>query len=168
MNAPDPAQLPEDCAFKLIGATLAENNEDDHPFAFRVAGSVHHSLPNQICDLLWRETRQFDTWNCRYVNRLCKKNMPISDAIQKSGLEMIAETEPYTADHTRFTLSWAPLSNRKGRDFSRSLRQNDEVLGTLEMVWPALVVRNKNLVSEFQNTTTQDMLKTSIETGVHK
>ena len=54
MNAPDPAQLPEDCAFRLIGPTLAEDNEKDHHFAFRVAGSLQHSLPNQTCDLLWR------------------------------------------------------------------------------------------------------------------
>ena len=151
-------ELQEDSAIRILGGTLAENDENKFPFVFRIGGSLHSAIADGKCDVLWRENRHFDGTNLKFTSTLRCITTLISECLQKSGFHSAQNENGAPFDNSVFKLRWSRLSVRHLRNLSKSLWEPVEIRGTIELSWPSLVVRGNRVVPEFRQTVSQKIL----------
>ena len=151
-------ELQEDSAIRILGGTLAENDENRFPFVFRIGGSLHSAIADGKCDVLWRENRHFDGTNLKFTSRLRCIAILISECLNKCGLHPVHNENGALFDNSVFKLRWSRLSVHHLRNLSKSLCEPAEIRGTIELSWPSLVVRGSRVVPEFRQTVSQKIL----------
>ena len=87
----------------------------------------------------------------------------LSDALRISKVAYHENKIPQNLGDRAFHLLWHRTSAGKSKQLSKSLTDPAETLGSLEIIWPSLVVRGRHVIEEFQRTVTQNMLKRNIE-----
>ena len=127
------AEVAEDCALRLFGGTLAENEDGKYPFIFRLAGSLHGTLPNGVFDVLRRENRLFDYRNSVYVNKLERSRVSMHEAISESGVVIGEDGDIYWTTDSAFALRWSRLSIQYSRHLPNAARGQNEALGVVQL-----------------------------------
>ena len=133
-------------ALRIIGTVYISDTNDQLPMVLKIGeGSV---TPDVVMSVLYRKNTEWNFINDGYLNKLVIKTARGSVITEE--MELVRGDGQSTEEHTRknFTLNWKRESHMEHNRMLQRMPQPIEVLGTLDLSIPFVVVRGSAVCEE--------------------